>query len=37
VDGGVRHVTIDDIVREHGPQVGPTFKTWRRGLIYVSR
>ena len=37
VDGGVRHVTIDDVVREHGPRVGPTFKTWRRGLIYVSR
>jgi len=37
VEGGVRHVTIDDVVREHGARVGPTFKTWRRGLIYVSR
>lgn len=37
IKGGARHVTIDDVIREHGPRFGPVPKAWRRALVYVSR
>jgi hypothetical protein len=36
--GSVRRVTIDDIVREHGPRLGPApSASWRRATVLVSR
>jgi len=35
--GGVRRISLLDIVREHGPRSGPSPAVWRRATVLVSR
>lgn len=35
--GGVKTVTINDIIREHGTRSGPSPSEWRRATVVVSR
>jgi hypothetical protein len=36
VTGGVRSVTIHDVIREHGARTGPKPTVWRRATVLVS-
>ena len=36
VTGGVRSVTIHDVIREHGVRTGPKPTAWRRAMVLVS-
>ncbi len=35
--GGVKTVTINDVIREHGTRSGPSPSEWRRATVLVSR
>ena len=37
VQGDVKAVSIGDLIRVHGPRVGPLATTWRRATVLVSR
>ena len=37
VQGDARAVSIADVIKAHGPRIGPTPTTWRRATILVSR
>jgi hypothetical protein len=37
VQGDAAAVSIRDVVRVHGPRVGPAYTSWRRATILVSR
>lgn len=37
VTGDSQRVSINDLIRVHGPRVGPSPSVWRRALVLVSR
>ena len=37
VQGDARAVSIRDVIRVHGARVGPTYTSWRRATVLVSR
>ena len=37
VQGDARAVSIRDVIRVHGARVGPTYTSWRRATVVVSR
>lgn len=37
LQGGVKTVGIADVIRIHGPRIGPSPRTWRRATVLISR